>query len=187
MNKKTNRIKTVIRIALLVLVSLIIGLNIYSINASRLGGDSVPMPFGLGAAAVLSGSMEPELSVGDLLIVVESTDYEVDDIIVFQDGRTAVTHRIVSISEDEVITRGDANNTDDSPILYSQIKGKVVIAIPLVGYAVNMVKTPIGTVCILALAIFLMERSFRAEKEQDKKRLEEIKTEIEKLKQQNEQ
>ena len=186
MNKKTNCIKTVIRIALLVLAALIIGLNIYSINASRLAGNSVPMPFGVGAAVVLSGSMEPELSVGDLLIVRESAYYEVGDVIVFQDGKTAVTHRIVSIFDDEVITRGDANNTDDSPITYSQIKGEVVFAIPLVGYAVNMVKTPIGTVCILALAIFLMERSFRAQKENDNARLEEIKAEIEKLKQQNE-
>ena len=183
MSKKTKLLKTSIRIALLVLVSLIIGLNIYSINASRLAGNSVPMPFGVGAAVVLSGSMEPELSVGDLLIVRESAYYEVGDVIVFQDGKTAVTHRIVSISDDEVITRGDANNADDSPIVKSQIKGEVVMAIPLVGYVVNAIKSPLGTLCILAFAIFFLERSFRTEKEKDNRRLEEIKAEIEKIKQ----
>ena len=97
----------------------------------------------------------------------------------------AVTHRIVSITDSEVITRGDANNTEDSPITPQQLKGKVVLAIPFVGYAINAIKTPIGTLCVIALAIFLLERSFRAEKQKDEKELDAIKAEIEKLKQQN--
>ena len=181
-----KQIKTVIRIVLLVLVALIIGVNIYTINASRLAGDSVPMPFGVGAAVVLSGSMEPALSAGDLLIVAEREVYEVGDVVVFQGGRMAVTHRIVSISEDEVITRGDANNVEDTPITPAQLKGEVILAIPLLGYAVNVIKTPLGTLCILVLAIFLLERSFSLEKEKDIQELERIKAEIEKLKQEQE-
>ena len=178
-----KKIKSVIRIALLVLVALIIGVNIYTINASRLAGDTVPMPFGVGAAVVLSGSMEPELSAGDLLIVAERKDYNVGDVVVYQDGRMAVTHRIISISEDEVITRGDANNIEDDPIAPTQIKGEVVLAIPFLGYAVNIIKTPLGTLCILALAVFLLERSFHMEKAKDTEELEKIKAEIERLKQ----
>ena len=180
MNKKS---KTIIRITVITLVALIIGINIYTMNATRLAGDTVPMPFGIGAAVVLSGSMEPNLSVGDLLIVVKRNDYAVEDIVVYQDGNIAVTHRIVSASEDEIITCGDANNTNDAPIHPNQIKGTVVTAIPLVGYAVNAIKTPIGTLCILGLAIFLLERSFSAEKQEDDKALDEIRSEIEKLKQ----
>lgn len=181
--KKQKPIKTVIRILLLILVAVIIGINIYTINASRIAGNAVPMPFGVGAAVVLSGSMEPALSVGDLVIVAESSTYTVDDMVVYQDGRMAVTHRIVSITDSEVITRGDANNTEDSPINPDQLKGKVVLAIPLVGYAINAIKTPIGTLCIIVLAIFLLERSFRAEKQKDDEALDAIRAEIEKLKQ----
>ena len=175
------------RITLLVIAALIVGLNVYSINASRLAGNAVPMPFGVGAAVVLSGSMEPELSVVDLLIVAERDGYAVNDVVVYQDRGTAVTHRIVSISEDEVVTRGDANNTDDDPITPAQIKGEVVLAIPLVGYLVNVIKTPIGTLVILGLAIFLLEHSFHAEKEKDRDQLAAIKAEIERLKQQQSQ
>lgn len=187
MKKNKQLIKSIIRITLLVIVAVIIGVNVYMISASRLVGNTVPMPFGVGAAVVLSGSMEPELSVGDLLIIAERETYEVGDVVVYQDGRTAVTHRIISISEGEVITRGDANNTDDNPISLEQIKGKVVFAAPLVGYAVNVIKTPLGTVCILALAIFLLERSFHVEKEKSREELDYIKAEIEKIKQQNNQ
>ena len=177
-----KKLKAIVRITLLVVVALIVGVNIYTINASRLAGDAVPMPFGVGSSVVLSGSMEPELSVGDLLIIVKRDEYCIEDVVVYQDGVTAITHRIVSITDDEVITRGDANNTDDSPIKPKQIKGEVVLAIPFVGYAVNAIKTPIGTLCILALAIFLLERSFRITKQKDEKELDDIKAEIEKLK-----
>ena len=184
MKKRTapKTLKTVIRIALPVLVALVVGLNVYGINASRLAGDPVPMPFGVGSAVVLSGSMEPAVSVGDLLIISEWNNYQVGDIVVYQSGRIAVTHRIVSISGDEVITRGDANNAEDEPISLERIKGKVVMIIPCVGYLVRIIKTPLGTFAIIALAVFLMARSFRLEKEKDDQQLEDIKAEIEKMK-----
>lgn len=181
MNKK---LKAILRTVILLITALVLGLSVYSCNASRVGGNAVPMPFGVGAAVVLSGSMEPELSVGDLLIVSEREAYEVGDIVVFQDGRTPVTHRIVETDEDgKFITRGDANNTNDAPIFPDQIKGEVVFSIPLLGYAVNVIKNPFGTLFILALAVFLLERSFHAEKQKDAKKLDAIKEEIEKLKQ----
>lgn len=178
-----KKVKAIIRITLLVIVALLIGGNIYVLNASRLVGNTVPMPFGVGAAVVLSGSMEPELSVGDLLIISERESYEINDVVVYQDSGMAITHRIVFIADNEIITRGDANNTDDSPISREQIKGEVVLAIPFVGYAVNAIKTPIGTFGLLAGSVFLLERSFHAEKKKDKKELEAIKAEIEKIKQ----
>lgn len=180
--KKKQVLKTVLRITLLVLAALVVGTNVYLLNASRLAGDAVPMPFGIGSAVVLSGSMEPEISVGDLLMIYESKNYEVGDVVVYQSGRIAVTHRIVSISGDEVITRGDANNAEDEPITLERIKGKVVMIIPCVGYLVNIIKTPLGTFAIIALAVLLLERSFRVEKEKDDQQLKDIKAEIEKMK-----
>ena len=175
-------IGAVTRIALLVIVAVIIGINIYSLNAARIAGNTGPMPFGIGAAVVLSGSMEPEISVGDLLIVVEKDEYYVNDVVVYQDGRMSVTHRIISVSGDEIITRGDANNTEDSPITRDMIKGRVVLTIPLVGHLVNLIKTPVGTLVFLGLAIWLMERSFRREKARGDDELDKIKAEIQRLK-----
>ena len=182
-----KKVKAIVRTVLIVLVALIIGLNIYALNASRLAGNLVPMPFGVGMAVVLSGSMEPTLSVGDLLIVAERDEYRIGDVVVYQADGMAITHRIVDVTGDGIITRGDANNTDDSPLNPNQIKGEVVCAIPLIGHVVNLIKTPVGTLCIIGLAVFLLDRSFRVEKQKSREALDVIKAEIEKLKQEQNQ
>lgn len=177
-------VKTIIRISILVIIAALIGVSIYSINAARLNSDGLPMPLGFGATVVLSGSMEPALSVGDMLIVVPQDNYSEEDVIVFQRGRgSAVVHRIISIEGEEIITKGDANNTCDEPISPSEIKGKVIIVIPFVGYLVNIIKTPIGTIILLALAIWMLEGSFKKDKKQNEDELDAIRAEIERLKQ----
>ena len=147
-----------------------------------LGGNALPMPFGFGMTVVLSGSMEPELSVDDLLIVTPSDTYEVGDVVVYQTQRTAVVHRIVAINGEEIITRGDANNTDDDPITKENIKGKVIFAIPFIGLIVNLIKTPFGTILLLGAAIWLLEASFKKEKDKKAEELAAIRREIEELK-----
>ena len=140
------------------------------------------MPLGFGLTVVLSGSMEPALSVGDMLVVAPQESYEVEDVVVFQTGRSTVVHRIISINEEGVITRGDANNTEDEPIALESIKGKVIIVIPFVGYIVNLIKTPIGTIILLGLAVWLLEGSFKKDKKQNDAELDAIRAEIERLK-----
>ena len=139
-----------IRYLILVFLAAAIGFNVFSLNASRLAGDALPMPFGYGASVVLSGSMEPALSVGDLLIVRQQPAYEVGDIVVYQSGTTPVVHRILSIDEEMVTTKGDANNANDEPFPITAIKGRVISAIPLVGYGVWALKSPIAVVLMIA-------------------------------------
>ncbi len=179
------QLKSVIRISVLVLLAILVGVSIYTMNASMLGGNSLPMPLGFGMTVVLSGSMEPELSVDDLLIVKPADAYEVGDVVVFQTQRTAVVHRIVSINGDEIITRGDANTSDDDPITQANIKGKVVCAIPFVGIIVNLIKTPVVTLLFIGLAVWLLESSFKKEKAKKSDELEAIRREIEELKKEN--
>ena len=105
MKEQGKKIFSYLRLPLLCMIAAVLGINIYTWNATRLTGNVVPMPFGVGAAVVLSGSMEPELSVGDLLFVAERDTYEVEDVVVYQDGGMAVTHRIIAINENEVITK----------------------------------------------------------------------------------
>ena len=166
----------VIRYCILGLLAVLIGVNVFSLNASHLSGNALPMPFGYGASVVLSGSMEPTLSVGDLLIVREQTGYEPGDVVVYQSGRVPVVHRIVDITEETVVTRGDANNTNDEPFPVAAIKGEVIAVIPLVGYGVWLLKRPVAVVILLAAAVLLIEGSFRtgkAEKESEKEKLKE--------------
>lgn len=177
--KKKN---IVARSVLLVVISLLLGLGIYQWNAKTLSGNVMPMPFGIGMAVVVSGSMEPTLSVNDLIVVKDCDTYAVGDIVVYQDGYLLVVHRIIAIEGDTVQTQGDANNTPDKPINLSHVKGKVIGSLAGVGIIVSAIKTPLGTLFILAIAGFLLWRSYQIEKTDDEKDLNQIREEIEKLK-----
>lgn len=172
-----------VRAALLALLAAVFGINVYALNAARLAGNQVPMPFGVGASVVLSGSMEPALSVGDLLILKQEQSYTPGQTVVFQDGGTAVVHRLLALEGDTALTKGDANPTADAPIPASAIRGRVVLAIPLVGHLMWALKTPLGIVLTLGAALLLMEFSFRREKAEKMEEMDAIKAEIRKLQQ----
>ena len=91
-------------------------LNIFSMNNKSL--------FGFRIYRVISGSMQPALQIGDVIIVKKSNNYYERDIITYSNGLTTITHRIIAINNDEVITKGDANEVDDKPINKEQIIGK---------------------------------------------------------------
>jgi signal peptidase len=114
---------------------------------------------------VLSGSMEPAMSPGDAVIVREASPDEITerDIITFQtDSETPTTHRVVDVVEREsgeaYVTKGDANEDPDSgTVPYDRVIGEVLFVIPLIGYVVNAVNTPIGFVAavVVPLALFV--------------------------------
>lgn len=181
MKRANNQVKIIFRYVLLVTLAALVGINVYALNASRLTGNQVPMPFGVGASVVLSGSMEPELSVGDLLLLREQESYTEGDIIVYQSGAMPVVHRILSLRGETVITKGDANNVADEPFHCDAVKGKVILAIPWLGYAVWALKTPMGILLTLAAAVILVELSYREGKTKDDEEKEKIKAEIRQL------
>ena len=141
----------------------------------------MPMPFGVGVSVVLSGSMEPALSVDDVLVVKSQKEYFVDDMVVFNDHGTLVVHRIISIVDGEITTKGDANDSADEAITAEVIKGKVVKVIPSAGKLLNIVRSPIVVILVLGAAILLMELSFKKEKKDSEADLEPIKEEIRRL------
>lgn len=184
MEEKNNKgiLTNLVRRLLLIVLGLIIGVNMYLANARGLTGNQMPMPFGTGCAVVLSGSMEPELSVDDLIIVREANTYEVNDVVVYQNGFELIVHRIINIDGDTITTKGDANNVEDTPTDISAIKGRVVASIPKIGLIAQVLKTPLAILLLGVLAFVLMEVSFRKEKEADSKNLDAIKEEIRMLK-----
>ena len=90
--------------------------------------------------AIATGSMEPEISVGDMVVVADwQRDLAEGDVIAYaHDGKTIV-HRITEVVQQPestaYITQGDANNAPDAdPVQPSQIEGKVVARIPALGW-----------------------------------------------------
>jgi signal peptidase len=131
------------------------------------------------ALTVMSGSMEPTLSPGDMIVVAgvnpTGEDIQVGDIITFMpfpNDPTMVTHRVIgkSISPSDgplFITQGDANGAADKPVLAKQIRGKFLYSVPFIGYFTNWAsgKVPwLATAAGLALigyALFLIFGSRR--------------------------
>ena len=182
MSKKKKVLKTIWRIFLLIFVSLLVGGKLYSWNAQNLVGNAMPMPFGWGVSVVLSGSMEPELHVDDVVIIRHSGSYAVDDVVVFQSGNSLVIHKIIAIDGETVTTKGVANNIADDPIRLSAIKGKAVASVPKVGAVVRFLKSPVGFFLLLIGAVVLFELPFLHQRKKADAELDKIKEEIRRLK-----
>lgn len=124
---------------------------------------------------VISGSMEPTISVGSIVCVREAdfSELSTGDVIAFYSGNSVVTHRIVSINnEDKLITtKGDANNTNDfNPVAYTNVIGKVTIHFPMYGYVASAVSLLWGKLIaggILLIGVILS--SVNEEKTTDEK------------------
>lgn len=82
-------------------------------------------------AAITSGSMWPALKEGDLVFIQgfrKKEDVNVGDIIVYRNSvnNTLTIHRVKEMREDTVVTKGDANFSEDAPASYEDIIGKTL-------------------------------------------------------------
>ena len=142
-----------------VLVALIVAFAVF-LMGSRLVGFQV--------FNVVSGSMEPTYSVGDLLYVkeVDPDAVKVGDPITFvlNEDLVVATHRVVRIDAQarHFYTKGDANETADAaPVHFNNLIGVPQFSIPLLGYVSAYIQNPpgtyvaIGVVAVLLVAVFL--------------------------------
>lgn len=108
-----------------------------------------PSFFGISTFVVVTGSMEPTINIGDIVVVVRADSYAENDIITFIDDTLAapVTHRIVAVDGETFQTKGDANNAvDNHPVKKDRIVGKTVAVLPWI-----WLTFPILAVMIFAL------------------------------------
>jgi signal peptidase len=102
--------------------------------------------FGVRGFMVSGRSMEPTLSAGDVVVIQDAdpASIRVGDIILFQHGETRVVHRVISINQAQgeftFTTQGDAAQVTDRPVGPQEYKGKVVLAIPRIGWPVLQVQ-----------------------------------------------
>jgi signal peptidase len=110
------------------------------------------------ALVVRSGSMQPTIPVGSLVVVRKNTSqYQIGDVVTFQLGNVYVTHRIKSIQENQFQTQGDANNAPDTQLVsQTSVIGKVWISIPYIGKTLTFVKTPKGFSLLIILPAFII-------------------------------
>ena len=113
---------------------------------------------------VITGSMSNTINPQDIVIVKLTDDVKTHDIITFRVGDDFVTHRIIGNEEDKIITRGDANNSQDAPITKDQIVGKVVFIISNVAIWINVIKEPVVIAAIIISIIVIKLLFFKENK-----------------------
>ncbi|TKX55671.1 signal peptidase I, partial [Halorubrum sp. SS7] len=149
-------------VGLMILVAIVVPFVVFAVP-QVVGADQ--------SYVVLSGSMEPAMSPGDVIIVnsVPAAAIERNDVITFggQGGDTPTTHRVIEVVERDGTTafrpQGDANeDPDGSLVTPDQLQGKVLspggylLVIPLIGYLINFASTQSGFVLFVALPVSLL-------------------------------
>lgn len=122
-------------------------------------GSAFPLFGNYKVFTVLSGSMEPAVRTGSVILVSPAEDYRIGDIITFGKfgkSNVPVTHRIAEIEVDQgeilYITKGDANAAPDArKVNRREVIGKTAVQIPYLGYLVNFIKKPAGFALIIIL------------------------------------
>ena len=174
----------IIKAILIVVISVLLGFGIYSWNSSMVG-KAIPMPLGFGLAEVLSDSMYPTIKTGDVIMVVPKDEYQIGDIVAFEDGSMIVTHRIIDQNEDgSFVTKGDyvGNSADDMPLKDQYIIGKVVNVFEGVGPFVSVMQSPLVIMLSIMIIAILLYLSSKKEKEYDQAQVDKIRQEINALK-----
>jgi len=158
--------------------------NLSLIYGSIVNPNETPSFFGIKTYVIISGSMEPNLNIGDIVIArsIENQEEEikVGDIISYRKGHSVITHRIVDIKKDEngilrITAKGDNNNVKDSEdILINNIEGKVIGVISKLGKITMLLQDK--TILIVALILLYMSisRGYKASQRKNDRRIKRL-------------
>lgn len=141
----------------LTLVILIIGITANSQN-------KIPKVFGYSYSAIVTGSMEPKIGVGDIVISkdIDFDEIVIDDVIIFYSAveNKHIVHRVIRIEEDgSLITKGDANSSEDpASVTKDNYEGKVVNVVPKIGKLIlNYRNLLFGIIILIFIFIIINE------------------------------
>ena len=125
--------------------------------------SAFPLRGNIQIKVVESGSMEPAIKTGSVALIKPASSYKMGDIVTFEGNfknakgqKVPTTHRIVEMRVEKgnpiYITKGDANEEPDSrEISQSQIIGRVYLAVPYLGYAIETARTTYGFLALIII------------------------------------
>ena len=161
--KVIKKIGTVVINFLMAIVTIIVLFLMYRFIMVKFYHKNYVTTFGYSMFEIATGSMEPTLNVYDFILVKNDKNLNVNDIITYKEDNSFITHRIISIDGDNLITKGDANNSEDKVI------GKVVKVIPKLGIIKNIIITPKIMISFLIFIFLLnLSLSYKPNKEEKK-------------------
>lgn len=174
--KKLNRkkiIKNIFKAIIYPIIILVLICNIILLVQKIITPDKIATIFGYKALVISSGSMEPTLNIGDIVIIKETKQEQISkgNIITFRKDGYNITHRINDIIEKDgekyYQTKGDKNTTNDADLVkYEEIEGVYVFKIDKIGSIITYAQNT-TTIIIIICVIYLIYR-ISAEKDDRK-------------------
>lgn len=186
--EKSTKIKSTISIITYIILTPLLIYNISLIGQALMKPNETPSFLGIKTYIIISGSMKPELDIGDIVIVkkVKEEELSVGDIISFREGQTIVTHRINEIIDSnarrEYITKGDNNNVVDSGTINKDvIEGKVIKKLPCIGKIGLILQGKILIIVIILIVYIYFSHSINERNKKNDRRRKRLEYEKEKL------
>ena len=157
--EKSQTLRNKITMIAYILVIPLLIYNISLIAQAIINPYKTPSFLGIKTYTIISGSMEPEINIGDIVVVkeVKEEQLQVGDVISFRQGQSVVTHRIIQIEKTEngalFTTKGDNNNVEDkTKISIDMIEGKTICRILYLGKISRLLQ---GKVAIIVIAFIV--------------------------------
>lgn len=157
-----KKIKRFLKWFIIIFLVIMIIVNITLISKAKSNKEEVPDFLGFTPFIMSSRSMEPKLPVNNIIVIkkIGADDIKVGDIISYKSGDIIITHRVTKITYvgDNYFyeTKGDNNKVVDKKLVaYSQVQGKYLFTIPMLGNLINYVKTTRGMATVLSFVICL--------------------------------
>ncbi len=164
----SRKIFQIILNTLLVIIGLLLLVALYNLYNIRIQKKDYTNYFGYTTFNITSGSMEPTIYIDDYVFVkLNNKNIKKGDIITFKKNNTIITHRIVSIDKNTIITKGDNNNVEDEPIKRKDVIGKVIHIGHEYGIYLKIIKTPQVFITFF-ISIILMDIALGEDKEVSK-------------------
>ncbi len=149
----------VLRGLLTAVLCVVLLVNVWLLIQQSVLKKEAPEVLGYSQYIVTSGSMEPSMSPGDLILIKRQEKYALGDVVTFRgSGGETVTHRIMGTVSGQFITQGDANNTEDSDLLHPElILGKLCLVLTVAGGALLFLRSPLGILLLLVVGFLLIK------------------------------
>lgn len=136
--RKYKKIINIVLNFVIVCTSFLLAVIIFLDIQSDLMHKSYNTIMGYSMFEVKIGSMSGNLEVGDWILVKNTKQADLGDIVTYEEEGNFITHRVVQKYNNIYVTKGDSNNKIDSPITSTQIVGIVVKTLPKIGIIKNV-------------------------------------------------
>ncbi|MDO5125726.1 MAG: signal peptidase I [Ruminococcus sp.] len=165
MKKVIKKAKSIINVLLLVVIA-VLAISIMMSLVARINGTA-PEFFGYSIFRVSSGSMEPELMVGDVILSESTVDIngiKPGDIVTYRGSGNLsgklITHKVITAPYEEegetfLQTKGTANEVADTPISADRVESVMICKLTFLNKFYDFFFSSWGLLAMVALIIFV--------------------------------